>query len=726
MRRCQWVLLAAAAVAGGTVCSCVALDRGAGDSEQSGEAPASSLEALTRDGSSWAVTMDAARGAPSHLEGRSSTALAPGQSAADGTLAFLEANAALFKMKNPRRELASVRERSDALGMRHVRFQQVVDGIRVSGATTTAHFDASGALVTLDSEHVPDAQGVSVIPKLTAVDALELATATIGRGLGRFDARFAFHAPVNELVIFPTVNGPRLAYHTRHYLLAPKPSNPDIIIDANDGTVLRQYDDLQAEKGSGIPSQGATAFALEVAHGAAGDAGAPTDGGLGKGPYDGSFPGLEDGGTFPPVEIPSNVYGLVDLSRTAKGIRTFTYEYEPTAACMNDQAPGGCLDKFTNEWLMGKLVTSTSKDAWDDRTNKPGRGAAVDAHFFAGVVYDYFKTVHGRDSLDGKGLEIRSSVHLSTGFDNAFWNGFFMSYGDGSMFKTMTGGIDVVGHEMTHGVTSTESMLEYHDEPGALNESVSDIFGAFIEHFYKPDPTNNWYVGEALSKTIKGPLRKMDHPGMIDRTLGPQPTHVKEMRPPVATPTEQNDNGGVHTNSGVPNNAAYLMTMGGTNDYSKIVVKKGIGWSASEKLWYRTNTEYLQPTSNFAKAAQATLNAAKDLNFTAEEKAIVECAWIAVGVLGKTECDPIIGSASVDSGTDAATSSDGSAVDAAVNAATDAGNGGVSATPTATDAGCGCSVPGTAKGRPSWSAALTAIAGLVGIVALRARRRRRA
>jgi thermolysin len=272
-------------------------------------------------------------------------------------------------------------------------------------------------------------------------------------------------------------------------------------------------------------------------------------------------------------------------------------------------------------------VTSTTLTSWDTGT---GRGAAVDAHTYAGVVFDYYKKVHARSAIDGAGGAMLSTAHFGQTYENAFWDGTGMSYGDGgNLFRPMSAGLDVVAHEFTHGVTEATSALVYQGQSGALNESVSDIFGVFIEHSFKPDDTKNWLMGESIAKTATG-LRDFKAPAN-----GQQPANMS------AYVNTQQDNGGVHINSGIPNNAAFLMTMGGTNPTSGTAVKFGIGWEKSEKLWYRANTKYFLSTTNFAQAAQGVMQAAKDLALTDNELNIVDCAWKATGVVQGT-CGAIV------------------------------------------------------------------------------------
>jgi MYXO-CTERM domain-containing protein len=159
---------------------------------------------------------------------------------------------------------------------------------------------------------------------------------------------------------------------------------------------------------------------------------------------------------------------------------------------------------------------------------------------------------------------------------------------------------------------------------------VSDVFGALIEHFYKDGP-NNFKMGEGIALGTAG-MRDYVHP-----STGRQPAAMSQY-----VQTTQ-DNGGVHTNSGIVNNAWYLMTIGGTNDVTRVQVKYGIGWDKSAQVWFRTNSRYLTASSDFAAAARGTLSSATDLALTDNEKNIIECAWIATGVMTgtcKTLVDP--------------------------------------------------------------------------------------
>lgn len=309
---------------------------------------------------------------------------------------------------------------------------------------------------------------------------------------------------------------------------------------------------------------------------------------------------LGDTKTFEVSENPNGGFIMTDASNGVQ-IRTYTARQQQTTP--------------------GTQVTSNSATSWD--TGVPGAGAAVDAHFNASVVYKYYKEKHGRNAIDGNGGAMISTAHFGQNYDNAAWDGRGMLYGDGGqIFRPLSVSLDVVGHEFTHGVIQRTSNLIYQNQSGALNEAVADIFGAFIEHSVAPDDNKNWALGEAVVRA-GSPLRDMRNPQAVDQ---PQPAHMSRF---VNT---QQDNGGVHINSGIINNAAFLMTVGGTNPVSKVEVKYGIGWEKSEKLWYRANTRYFMQNTNFAQAAQGVLQAATDIGLTQNETNIVECAFKATGI----------------------------------------------------------------------------------------------
>ena len=257
-----------------------------------------------------------------------------------------------------------------------------------------------------------------------------------------------------------------------------------------------------------------------------------------------------------------------------------------------------------------------------ERTSDPVGQAAHDA---AGKVYDYYSNTFHRDGIDGQGSPMVSTVHYGSDAadaENAAWisEASQMVYGDGGrIFKPLAYGLDVVGHEFTHGVTDSTAQLNYESQSGALNESYSDVFGAMIDR-------NNWTIGETIVKSPPFPipyLRSLQDPE-VNGNYNPndplggvgQPGSMSDYAD--LPPTRNNDNGGVHINSGIPSHVAYL-------------VAQAIGKDKMEQIYYRTLTQYLTPDSQFVDAANASVRAATDL-YTGAEATAVRNAFAQVGI----------------------------------------------------------------------------------------------
>lgn len=251
--------------------------------------------------------------------------------------------------------------------------------------------------------------------------------------------------------------------------------------------------------------------------------------------------------------------------------------------------------------------------------------AATDAHWGAEMTYDYYKNIHNRNSIDNAGYKLLSYVHYSTNYNNAFWDGTKMTYGDGngSTFTILTG-LDVCGHEVSHGLTSNTGNLTYSNESGALNEGNSDIFGTCIENYGRPSNWN-WKIGTEITPSGNG-IRNMQNPNQFnhpDTYLG------------TNWYTGSADNGGVHTNSGVYNFWFYTLSMGGTgvNDIANSYTVNGISMASAAKIAFRAMTVYYIPSTNYANARLLTIQAAKDLFGTCSNEVIQTTnAWYAVGV----------------------------------------------------------------------------------------------
>jgi thermolysin len=448
---------------------------------------------------------------------------------------------------------------SDPLGGARLRFELHVGALRIDGADALVAVDPSGQVRAVSGEF-PVAPVLDTTATLGTGDAQRAALAYLAQQFPT--TPLALEEPP-ELIATMQDGGMRL--HPAWRVLVSGPTvRREIFVDAVSGQILHERDGLIAASvvGSGIGT-GGERLPLELYQSA-----------------DGTFQ-------------------LRDDTRGPLGIRTFSAQE-------------------TTE-LPGWQVTSASATTWD--TGGPAPGAAVNAHYFAGITFDYFQKVLGRDSIDGQGGAVRIAVHYGDRMDNAFWDGHRAVFGDGDgrHMSALSGGLDVVAHEMFHGVTQKESKLIYEGESGALNESLSDVFGTFVELDHGGD---NWTIGETIANP---PLRDLAHPSRSN-----SPAHMSQYVQLPADP--QHDMGGVHINSTIASQAAYLVAEGGSNEVSGLSVT-GIGVTRTRQIWYRAATTHLGAHARFADFAEATHTAAEDLfGKRSQEVKSVDQAWRAVGV----------------------------------------------------------------------------------------------
>lgn len=280
-----------------------------------------------------------------------------------------------------------------------------------------------------------------------------------------------------------------------------------------------------------------------------------------------------------------------------------------------------------------KLPGRQVRKEGDPAVKGDGADAINEAYDGLGNTYDLYSKVYGRDSLDGAGLPLEATVHYGTNYDNAFWDGSQMVFGDGDgeLFNRFTIAVDVIGHELTHGVTENESNLVYRRQSGALNESISDVFGSLIKQYPKTSADKaDWLIGEGLftdkvksgKAGVPAALRSMKEPGTgyNDPVLGkdPQPATMS------AYVRTRSDNGGVHINSGIPNHAFYLVA-------TKI---GGNAWEKAGVIWYNTCTSpLLNSNARFQDFAELTFSVAQELYGTSgTEQSAVRDGWSAVGI----------------------------------------------------------------------------------------------
>jgi Zn-dependent metalloprotease len=278
-------------------------------------------------------------------------------------------------------------------------------------------------------------------------------------------------------------------------------------------------------------------------------------------------------------------------------------------------------DAQHSERLPGRL-------AWREGMPESADEQVREAAGYADATYQFYAKVFKRLSIDDRGLRLLSTVRYSHDFDNAFWDGNQMVYGEGdaTVFLRFTKCLDVIGHELTHGVTQYTAGMEYYGQPGALNESVSDVFGSMVKqyHLQQTADTADWLIGaELLAPGVKGrAIRDLLNPGTAydDVRLGtdPQPADMNGF---VVT---HEDNGGVHINSSIPSRAF------------AVAAKEagGFSWNGPGLVWYRVLTTLQGRNADFKTWALATLSAARQIfGATHAVTTAVESGWTAVKVM---------------------------------------------------------------------------------------------
>lgn len=461
----------------------------------------------------------------------------------------------------------------DELKMAHVRFQQKVNGVPVWEGEAIVHLKSDGEVSAI-TDDLKAGVAVDVNPNFSTEEAVEIAKKIY---LG---SKFLTEEPKVDLWIYRGAERDHLVYRVRMKRIDgfSHPTMPVIFIDAHTGEKVFSYDNLQTGSGSSLYSGTVTID----------------------------------------TSIVGSTYYMEDLNR-----RIGTFD-------------------FRNGTSQVYRFTDT-----DDIWNSSPQRAGVDAHYGAMKTYDYFLNVHGRRGVDGNqgpgsytaaansSIRLLSSrVHYGNNYNNAFWDGTYMTYGDGdgTTFTPLVT-LDICGHEMTHGVIERTANLTYSGESGALNESFADVFGAMVELYTRggSSTADTWKIGEQAytPNTAGDALRYMDDPHKAPNrgfTADDDPDHYAERYTGTA------DNGGVHINSGIGNKAFYLVAVGGTHHRSGVTVT-GIGTTKAARIWYRALTYYMTSGTNFAGARTATLNAATDLyGSSSVEYNTVATAWCAVGV----------------------------------------------------------------------------------------------
>jgi Zn-dependent metalloprotease len=527
---------------------------------------------------------------------------------------------------------------NDKIGIRHEKFQQYFNGIKVEFATYTLH-GQNGKLQSMSGEFY-DVKEVKA-PTLTKEQGLNRAMQHIGASSYLWEDEAAskelgYKKPEGELVLLPMFDVPenaksedkiKLAYKYEIFTIVPI-GGADVYVDAHTGKVLfynqrvKHYDNFGFDGRKNKISKTA--------------------------PFIGPLP-LET--------IEENMFVSGNAATRYSGSQAIETTNEGPNYSLNDASRKVYTRNANNSAPVGNSLPyitnytefTDNDNNWTsaeyDNNNKDN--AALDAHWGAMKTYDYWSQVHGRDSYDNNGAQLRSYVHVDNNYDNAFWYLNVMSYGDGSSngnegngyFDALTS-IDVAGHEIGHAITEYTANLAYQRESGGMNEGFSDIWGAAIEHFAKGNGNDAapsaeiWLIGDEIDRRSgSAALRSMSDP----KSLGQPDTYggTYWQNPNCGTPTDNNDYCGVHTNSGVLNHWFYLLTAGGsgTNDVSDSYNVSGIGMSKASAITYRLLSVYLSANSTYANARTYGIQAAVDLYGagSAEEIATTN-AFYAVGI----------------------------------------------------------------------------------------------
>lgn len=487
-------------------------------------------------------------------------------------LTYLEKNEGKTGIKNPNKNLKVKSTQKDKLGMTHVRFNQTVNGVNVEGSEVVVHFNKNNEVISANGRinQTVTETAVDTTASLSSDAALKTALSSVTA------PEELTYEPTSELVVLPFEGENYTAYKVNVNFMGDEPGNWFVFVDAKTGQVIDKYNGLM--------------HADEQR----------TQKGAGKGVH-GEHRELH----ITQVKEPNagTKFALADYSHENLG-GIITYDAKNDNSASNDTIHVGNSAAFIGDY---------------DR-------ALVDAHYNSEKVYDYFLNEHDRNSLDGEGMAIISRVHYGTNYNNASWNGRWMTYGDGDgVFMTsLSAGLDVAAHEMTHGVITHSANLVYRNQSGALNESFADVFGALVDD-------SDWEMGEdIMAPAAKADgvtvLRSLSNPnGVIvsneqrraySTNGGVYPDHMDEF---YYMPTSV-DGGGVHVNSSITNHAAYL-------------IAQDIGREKLGQIYYRALTVYLTPNSDFSDARRAVVQSAIDLyGEGSEEVAAANAGFDSVGI----------------------------------------------------------------------------------------------
>jgi len=497
----------------------------------------------------------------------------------------------------------------------HTRYQQYYKGLKVEFGTAITH--GTSSVISMVNGELYDASNTNTTPTITKKQAFANAVHNINAESYLWENTaqaklMKYKKPEGTLVLFPDVKTGLVHLAYKFDIYATKPiSRQEIYIDAHTGKFL--YTNPIIKHANQLISDNTVKKSqLKLESILTKKANSMLATGTAATRYSGSRN----------IET-SSVGGNYVLQDNTRGNGIFTWNCQTTTNYQNVD-----FTDNDNTWTSGEHANAAKDDG------------ALDAHWGAEMTYDFWQTIFGRNSFDDNGAAINSYVHFDTNYDNAFWDGSRMTYGDGNGFDILTA-IDVCGHEIGHAICTYTANLAYQNQSGAMNEGFSDIWGACIEHFGRTGAITGtpsadvWKIGEDLAAN---PLRSMSNPlsrGNPDTYLGTNWTTTGDEG--SCTPSGGNDQCGVHNNSGVLNHWFYILTVGksGTNNAPSPDAYNvtGIGMTKSSEIAYLAERDYLTANSTYADARAATIAVAEALYCPASaEVEAVTNAWYAVNV----------------------------------------------------------------------------------------------
>ena len=466
---------------------------------------------------------------------------------------YLTALHQVLGISDPASEFEIVKSDFDEIGMQHIKLAQKFMGIPVYGGEVYLH-KHNGNIDLFNGNSYPTPSLSSVVPVIAESFASQQAISDIKsrttfRELLPEEKTFLkYSAPEYELVVYhkdDLLKSERLTWH-----LTVRPNlveRWEYFVDATTGEIIHFYNNTQSDGD-------VTASAIDL-------------NGVSR-----SFHAYLQGGTYYMADISRPMY----IAQTGSGIIS-TYDANNTSTGAN---------------FAASLVTSANISSWPAK--------AVSAQYTATATYEYYRVTHGWNSINNKGCDIPLIINITnedgSSMENAFWNGTAAFFGNGgTTFKPLSGGFDVGAHELGHAVVGNSANLEYQGQSGALNESFADISGAMLDR-------SNWTIGEDVVKSTA-----TDFPTHVLRDMSNPHNGGSGISSPAWQPANMNeiykgtgDNGGVHTNSGIPNYAYYKFATQVTRE-------------KAEKVFYRALFNYLTRSSQFIDLRLTVIQSAKDL-----------------------------------------------------------------------------------------------------------------